>query len=141
MRRLLPIVAFAVAASCSSPFEASELAGTYTAYQIRGESLPYTYSIIDAKRITLIADSVILRPDGTGRFGRTSEIVDQKLGTSEIERMTLEFAYTIDGSTLDVHEPCHTACIDLTPWSMQYLIVGDKLMTGALVLEKQSAAQ
>lgn len=138
MRRLLALLGLVGAVSCSSPFEPVELAGIYTVRQIAGNALPLTY-VIGERETTLIADSVFLRPDGTGRFGRTLEI--EELGTQSTQRITMEFAYSIDGRTLTLHQPdCSTVC-DLGLWSIDYHIWNGKLVIGDMIMEKRANAE
>ncbi len=129
MRRLLTVLALVGAASCSSPFEPAGLAGTYEASQIAGRAVPF--SIHDGERtIHVIADSIILRPDGTGRMGSVVELTDDAPGSpTVVQHFTGELVYEIRGSTLEVTDvSCTDICsLALVP-PLEYLIVGSSLI-------------
>lgn len=135
MRRLLAVFALVGAASCSSPFEPAELAGTYTATRLAGHALPFTYNA-GVKSYYVIADSVILRPDGTGRFGTATEVVDMELDTRTLVRDTREILYSINGSTL-VITTCNNICATLD-YNLKYRIVDGQLIRGDSYWQKRS---
>lgn len=140
MRRLLVVLALVGTASCSSPFEPAELAGTYTATRLAGQPLPFTYNV-GVESYYVIADSLILRADGTGRFGTAMEVVNLELDTRTMVRNTDEFVYAIDGSTLLVRDASCEICAMIALPADEYRIMDGRLIRGDSYWQKRAAAE
>lgn len=126
MRSLCVALAL-LAASCSSPFEPAELAGTYAADLYAGNELPFSYHD-GVRTIRVIADSIVLRADGTGSRSGGWEIIDEDVTTPPFHHFTEELAYTIRGSTLEVRVLCPDVCALVLHPPLEYLIIGNALV-------------
>lgn len=116
-----------LAASCSSPFEPADLAGSYAADLYAGRAVPFSYH--DGERtINVIADSIILHADGTGRRGGTWEVTEDDVGTTTLVHFTGDLAYTIRGSTIEVRDLCAGVCDLAFRPPLEYLIIGNALV-------------
>jgi len=88
-----------VLAGCSEPFGPADVAGTYVMKIAGSASLPLAMTLPDGAVTVLEADTVVLRPDGTGRrhiVGRYTE----PNGTEHPGNGPVEFTYRMVGSTL-----------------------------------------
>lgn len=127
--RLLPAVAFVLAASCSSGTE-PRVRDTFVLQSVAGEALPTLEYINGACGTTLVADTIVLFEDGTGTritardvpsyAGAVDPITCEPAASSPRKRSVTRagFRYQLDGNAISFNFPCNDTA-SCTPPSVQ----------------------
>lgn len=110
-RFVLLSIALGAAASCDdSPV--SPVSGPGELFVLRtidGDALPAPAVVTDGYALELVADSLLLRPDGTGREVRVGRQTSS--GVTEQVREIVDFEYTRVGDSIAVTVPCNDGLV------------------------------
>lgn len=88
-----------VLAGCSEPFGPADVAGTYVMKMAGSASFPLALALPDGAVTVLEADTLVLRPDGTGRRHTVAGYTEPN-GTEHPGSGPVEFTYRMVGSKL-----------------------------------------
>lgn len=102
MRRLIPLVALAVAVACGSdsttqPTVAS-LAGTWTLQTVNGNPLPFTISQTATDKVELLSDVVTASANGT--YSENLQIRETLNGVSQTFTSADTGTFTVNGTAV-----------------------------------------
>lgn len=136
MRTLLLIPAF-VLLGCSSPLAPGDVSGVYLMVQFQGSALPASFTEGD-RTIRVLADTVILRSDGTGRQIMVQETTSQGGAQVEVDSWIYEGSYEMHGREVRwPYAPCPPNANCITPAKPPRLTV----MGNLLIASEESGRQ
>lgn len=127
MRRLLLIPALALL-GCSNPLAPGDVSGVYLMVQFQGSPLPASFTEGD-RTISVLADTVILRSDGTGRQIAVWETTSQGGAQVEVASQIYEGRYELRGREVRwAYESCPSGLDCITPAKPPRLTVMGNLL-------------
>lgn len=99
--------AAAVAAACESPFSPGPPAATYVLAAPAGDTLPVVLWTHEGHTLSVLADTIRLRSDGSGVHVRLQRLQPANSETTASPSSTrAPFAYRIVGERIEISYPC-----------------------------------
>lgn len=108
------VVAIGVAVACTESTGPAEI-GTYTLHSIAGEEVPSVFLDGDFSTLRILADTLILWEDGTGRETWLYESTDKTAGSDTSYTVTDNLEYSVTNGRIEIAYECHDFAICAAP--------------------------